>query len=85
MGRAPEVTEGAARSPADMSRKRVRIGQREIDAVTFAEALERIADLVHGRAGGAGFTPNVDHIVKAEGHADFRSAYSQTLALKPRM
>jgi N-acetylglucosaminyldiphosphoundecaprenol N-acetyl-beta-D-mannosaminyltransferase len=59
-----------------MSRKRVRIGQLEIDAVTFAEALERIADLVHGRAGGAVFTPNVDHIVKAERHADFRSAYS---------
>ena len=55
----------------------MRIGQLEIDPVTFVEALEKIAELVEGREGGAVFTPNVDHIVKAERHADFRRAYSR--------
>jgi N-acetylglucosaminyldiphosphoundecaprenol N-acetyl-beta-D-mannosaminyltransferase len=71
MGRASTVTERA-----DMSCTRVRIGQLEIDAVTFPQALERIAKLVDERNGGAVFTPNVDHVVKAERHADFRRAYS---------
>ena len=77
MGRAREVTERVARSPAERGRERVRIGQLEIDPVTFAEALDRIGDLVDRQAGGAVFTPNVDHIVKAEGDADFCSAYSR--------
>ena len=55
----------------------MRIGQLEIDPVTFVEALEKIAELVEGREGGAVFTPNVDHVVKAERHADFRRAYSR--------
>jgi N-acetylglucosaminyldiphosphoundecaprenol N-acetyl-beta-D-mannosaminyltransferase len=71
---APETGELAAGSGADM---RVRIGQLEIDAVTFAQALERIAELVEGRDGGIVFTPNVDHVVKAEHHPDFRRAYSR--------
>jgi N-acetylglucosaminyldiphosphoundecaprenol N-acetyl-beta-D-mannosaminyltransferase len=55
----------------------VRIGRLEIDAVTFPQALEKIAELVDGRNGGAVFTPNVDHVVKAEHNADFRRAYSR--------
>ena len=55
----------------------MRIGQLEIDSVTFAQALARIAELVDGRNGGAVFTPNVDHVVKAEHHPDFRRAYSR--------
>ena len=65
------------RAPAERSRARVRIGQLEIDSVTFAQALARIAELVDGRNGGAVFTPNVDHVVKAEHHPDFRRAYSR--------
>jgi N-acetylglucosaminyldiphosphoundecaprenol N-acetyl-beta-D-mannosaminyltransferase len=60
-----------------MSRPRVQIGQLEIDAVTFAQALDKIAELVARRNGGAVFTPNVDHVVKAERHPDFRRAYSR--------
>jgi N-acetylglucosaminyldiphosphoundecaprenol N-acetyl-beta-D-mannosaminyltransferase len=67
----------ARRSGADVSPARVRIGQLEIDAVTFAQALDRIAELVDRRDGGAVFTPNVDHVVKAEHQADFRRAYSR--------
>jgi N-acetylglucosaminyldiphosphoundecaprenol N-acetyl-beta-D-mannosaminyltransferase len=62
---------------ANMTRATVRIGQLEIDAVTFAEALERISELVEQREGGAVFTPNVDHVVKAEHHPEFRGAYSR--------
>jgi N-acetylglucosaminyldiphosphoundecaprenol N-acetyl-beta-D-mannosaminyltransferase len=56
---------------------RVRIGQLDVDAVTFSEALDRIASLVERKAGGAVFTPNVDHVVKAERDAAFREAYAR--------
>ena len=56
---------------------RVRIGHLEIDSVTFPGALARIAELVERRDGGAVFTPNVDHVVKAESHTEFRRAYSR--------
>jgi N-acetylglucosaminyldiphosphoundecaprenol N-acetyl-beta-D-mannosaminyltransferase len=59
-----------------MTRGRVRIGELEIDSVTLNEALRRIAELVDRRNGGAVFTPNVDHVVKADKHVDFRRAYS---------
>jgi N-acetylglucosaminyldiphosphoundecaprenol N-acetyl-beta-D-mannosaminyltransferase len=57
-------------------RFRVRIGQLELDPVTFEQALERIAELVDAGEGGAVFTPNVDHVVKAESDVEFRRAYS---------
>lgn len=60
-----------------VSHARVRIGELEVDAVTFEQALERIAELVDGRDGGAVFTPNVDHVVKAESDVEFRRAYSR--------
>ena len=60
-----------------MSHTRVRIGELEVDSVTFEQALERIAELVDGRDGGAVFTPNVDHVVKAESDVEFRRAYSR--------
>ncbi|MEP6914593.1 MAG: WecB/TagA/CpsF family glycosyltransferase, partial [Acidobacteriota bacterium] len=44
---------------------------------TFAEALARIEALVDARAGGAVFTPNVDHVVLAECHAPLRAAYQR--------
>ena len=62
---------------AAMQHLRVRIGQLDVDVVTFAEALERIASMVESKAGGAVFTPNVDHVVKAERDAAFREAYAR--------
>jgi N-acetylglucosaminyldiphosphoundecaprenol N-acetyl-beta-D-mannosaminyltransferase len=60
-----------------MNRNRVRIGQLPVDSVTFDEALGKIAELVDRGNGGAVFTPNVDHVVKAEKHVEFRRAYSR--------
>jgi N-acetylglucosaminyldiphosphoundecaprenol N-acetyl-beta-D-mannosaminyltransferase len=60
-----------------MSRNRVRIGQLLVDSFTFDEALGKIAELVDRGNGGAVFTPNVDHVVKAEKHVEFRRAYSR--------
>ena len=62
---------------AAMQHPRVRIGQLDVDVVTFAEALERIASMVESKAGGAVFTPNVDHVVKAERDDAFREAYAR--------
>ena len=76
VGTAPESGYITGRERAHWSSARVRIGQLEIDAVTLAQALEGIAELVNRRHGGAVFTPNVDHIVKAERLPDFRRAYS---------
>ena len=60
-----------------LSRPRVRIGQLEIDSVSFEEALARIGELVGRGEGGAVFTPNVDHVVKAERDIAFREAYTR--------
>jgi N-acetylglucosaminyldiphosphoundecaprenol N-acetyl-beta-D-mannosaminyltransferase len=57
--------------------RRVRIGQLSVDSVSFADALERIAALVERGTGGAIFTPNVDHVVKAETDPAFRRAYER--------
>jgi N-acetylglucosaminyldiphosphoundecaprenol N-acetyl-beta-D-mannosaminyltransferase len=48
-----------------------------MDSLTFAGALEAIEDLVESGAGGAVFTPNVDHVVRAESDAAFRAAYAR--------
>jgi N-acetylglucosaminyldiphosphoundecaprenol N-acetyl-beta-D-mannosaminyltransferase len=52
---------------------RVRIGRIWIDSLSFDEALVAIEALM-GR-GGAVFTPNVDHVVTAEGNEELRAAY----------
>src|SRR5918994_4549853 len=57
--------------------RRVRIGEVAIDAVSFSETLDRIAELVDGRQGGSVFTANVDHVVKAERNDAFRAAYGR--------
>src|SRR3954447_22207821 len=54
---------------------RLRIGTLWIDAVTLDQALRRIESLVTRGNGGAVYTPNVDHIVKAETNGAFRRAY----------
>jgi N-acetylglucosaminyldiphosphoundecaprenol N-acetyl-beta-D-mannosaminyltransferase len=58
-------------------RRRLRIGTLWIDAVSFAEALLEIEKLVDRGEGGAVYTPNVDHVVKAESNEAFRRAYDQ--------
>lgn len=58
-------------------RRRLRIGRLWVDAVTFADALHEIERLVDRGQGGAVYTPNVDHVVKAESNLAFRKAYDQ--------
>ena len=58
--------------------RRVRIGGVAIDALSFGQTLDRIGDLVDGRAGGSVFTANVDHVLKAEQNDAFRAAYGET-------
>jgi N-acetylglucosaminyldiphosphoundecaprenol N-acetyl-beta-D-mannosaminyltransferase len=61
----------AARPP----RRRLRIGTLWIDVLSFAGALQEIETLVDVGQGGAVFTPNVDHVIKAESNEAFRRAY----------
>jgi N-acetylglucosaminyldiphosphoundecaprenol N-acetyl-beta-D-mannosaminyltransferase len=61
--------------PRGARRPRLRIGRLWIDAVTFAEALREVERLVDRGQGGAVYTPNVDHVVKAESNEAFRNAY----------
>ena len=57
--------------------RRIRFGNIWIDSLTFAGALDEIERLVDAGAGGAVFTPNVDHVVQAESDAAFRDAYAR--------
>jgi N-acetylglucosaminyldiphosphoundecaprenol N-acetyl-beta-D-mannosaminyltransferase len=57
------------------SRRRLRIGKVWIDALSFADALDEIEKLVDSGQGGAVYTPNVDHVIKAESNDAFRRAY----------
>jgi N-acetylglucosaminyldiphosphoundecaprenol N-acetyl-beta-D-mannosaminyltransferase len=66
---------GEAGGPAREARQRVRIGRLWIDHLTRAQALEEIRALVERGAGGAVFTPNVDHVVVADRDARLRGAY----------
>lgn len=56
---------------------RLRLGPVGIDRLTFAQALDAIEALVTAGAGGSVFTPNIDHVVLAEGDEAFRAAYAQ--------
>jgi N-acetylglucosaminyldiphosphoundecaprenol N-acetyl-beta-D-mannosaminyltransferase len=56
-------------------RQRLRIGHLWVDALRFDEVLREIEKLVDRGQGGSVFTPNVDHIVKAESNDEFRAAY----------
>src|SRR5439155_17061802 len=57
--------------------ERIRMGNVWFDRLTFAEALDAIERLVEAAAGGAVFTPNVDHVVQAETDPAFRGAYAR--------
>ena len=53
------------------------IGRLSVDRVTFADALDAIEALVAAGAGGTVVTPNVDHVVLAEGSAAFCEAHAR--------
>jgi N-acetylglucosaminyldiphosphoundecaprenol N-acetyl-beta-D-mannosaminyltransferase len=57
--------------------ERLTLGPVPVDVVTFAAALDRVEELVQARAGGAVFTPNVDHVVLAHENARLRDAYAR--------
>jgi N-acetylglucosaminyldiphosphoundecaprenol N-acetyl-beta-D-mannosaminyltransferase len=57
--------------------RRIELGPVPIDAVTREAALDRVEQLVRSRAGGAVFTPNVDHVVLAHEQERFRDAYAR--------
>jgi N-acetylglucosaminyldiphosphoundecaprenol N-acetyl-beta-D-mannosaminyltransferase len=58
-------------------RTRVRFGGIWIDSLTFAGALDEIQRLVEAGAGGAVYTPNIDHVVNADADPAFREAYGR--------
>jgi N-acetylglucosaminyldiphosphoundecaprenol N-acetyl-beta-D-mannosaminyltransferase len=68
-------SQGSADRPAGRSHGRLRIGQVCLDPLTFAEAIDEIERLVKEGSGGAVFTPNVDHVVRADRDANLRQAY----------
>jgi N-acetylglucosaminyldiphosphoundecaprenol N-acetyl-beta-D-mannosaminyltransferase len=53
----------------------VRIGELWIDRLSFDAAVDAVERLVDAGNGGSIFTPNVDHLVLAEKHGDFKAAY----------
>jgi len=63
------------RIPSASRRRRLRIGSLWVDVVSFDEALRAIENLVDRGMGGAVYTPNVDHVVKAELNEAFRRSY----------
>jgi N-acetylglucosaminyldiphosphoundecaprenol N-acetyl-beta-D-mannosaminyltransferase len=75
-GESPVGTGAVRQLRGEQVARRVRVGEIWLDAVSFAQALDRIAALVDGRTGGSVFTPNVDHVVSAEDDPAFRAAYS---------
>jgi N-acetylglucosaminyldiphosphoundecaprenol N-acetyl-beta-D-mannosaminyltransferase len=54
---------------------RLNIGSVPIDVLRFDQALDAIEALVARRTGGSVFTPNVDHVIKAERVPELREAY----------
>jgi N-acetylglucosaminyldiphosphoundecaprenol N-acetyl-beta-D-mannosaminyltransferase len=55
---------------------RLDLGAIQVDPVTMLQALDAIEALVASGRGGLVVTPNVDHVVIAERHAEFREAYA---------
>jgi N-acetylglucosaminyldiphosphoundecaprenol N-acetyl-beta-D-mannosaminyltransferase len=72
----PSSNEAATASPRE--RRRVRIGEIEMDPLRLAEAIDAIEGLVRAGRGGTVFTPNVDHFVLAEEDERFFAAYRDT-------
>jgi N-acetylglucosaminyldiphosphoundecaprenol N-acetyl-beta-D-mannosaminyltransferase len=60
-----------------VSVRRLTFGPVPIDSVTMGEALDEVERMVTSGAGGAVFTPNVDHIVIASENPRMRTAYAR--------
>lgn len=75
----PPAASSPAEPPIDTGQnsRRLLIGGVWVDVLTFDGALGQIERLVDLGQGGAVFTPNVDHIVKAASNSAFRRAYSR--------
>lgn len=54
-----------------MGRERRRVGRLLVDALTFQEALDRIAELARAEESSYVVTPNADHVVRAEKDDEF--------------
>lgn len=62
------------------------LGPVRVDPVTLEQALDAVETLVHAAAGGAVFTPNVDHVMIAHENEGMRRAYARVdLALADGM
>lgn len=75
-GSSPSTGPGADAPGARLARARLGIGALHVDVLRTEEALDAIEALVRRGRGGAVFTPNVDHVVKAERDLAFREAYA---------
>ena len=62
---------------ATVGNARWRLGDVPVDRVTFDQALEAIAKMIHSGTGGAVYTPNADHVVMAREHEGLRRAYQE--------
>jgi N-acetylglucosaminyldiphosphoundecaprenol N-acetyl-beta-D-mannosaminyltransferase len=71
-------TSETPRVDAPREKRRVRIGEIEMDPLTLAAAIDAIEGLVRAGRGGTVFTPNVDHFVLAAEDERFRAAYRDT-------
>jgi N-acetylglucosaminyldiphosphoundecaprenol N-acetyl-beta-D-mannosaminyltransferase len=76
-GAAPPVPAPGQPGTALARRRRLVVGTLSIDPLTSAEALDAVEALVVRGRGGIVFTPNVDHVVKAERDGAFRAAYRE--------
>ena len=65
------------RGPGLSVTSRFQVGQIRADVVDLSGAVERIEALVSAGAGGAIFTPNVDHVVNAERVPALARAYAR--------
>lgn len=55
---------------------RLWLGHVPLDPINLADAIDAIHGLVRRGEGGTVFTPNVDHVVRAEDDLRFRAAYA---------
>jgi N-acetylglucosaminyldiphosphoundecaprenol N-acetyl-beta-D-mannosaminyltransferase len=56
---------------------RTRFGSISVDVLTLQNAVRAMVQLVREGRGGTVFTPNVDHVVRAERDPQFRDAYQR--------
>src|SRR5262249_32598150 len=74
---APAANLGRSLDVIECSHRRLRVGRVWVDALSFDDALAAIEALVDRGQGGAVYTPNVDHVIKAQSNDPFLLAYEQ--------